>query len=111
MKKAKGVKRRKKVNKPCKYCATFLKSEVKRVETDRGSTAMGRICNVTGQEIQADTEACENFILGRSFWCNKEDNWIYIVACIHRRKREYPGCLRCKQGSAINKLYEEANAT
>ena len=37
------------------------------------------------------------------FWCYKSQQWLYTIACLARRKTQTEGCVRCRQGSGIEK--------
>ena len=43
----------------------------------------------------------DEVILKGRFWCNRNNQFIYAVACINRQDKQENGCLRCKQGQIV----------
>ena len=99
---------KKKPTKVCGYCQFFYLSEDKEmIEAQRGRIkryVQHRECSVTKSKVNKDTEACKKFQRAKYFWCKRENNWINMDVCLHRRKIEQEGCVRCRQGKYIEEV-------
>jgi len=106
----------------CKYCyywysakRTGYQDEEDENDTKKGRKAAGtRECTAAPKpkEISLNTESCENFKLYHNFWCNKNEHWKDIIACISAQESSkfmsvYILCKKCKQGIKI-KAYKES---
>ena len=76
----------------CHYCKTFQKvpSNLRRTEGRNGRKYYYRFCRKKGEEVQADSEVCKDFVPSPYFWCEKDSNWMHVIACLNR---DY----KCKQ--------------
>lgn len=110
----------------CKYCSnwysakrTGYQEEENEEDTKKSrKTAGTRNCLFSSKEITLKTESCENFVLYHNFWCNKNEHWKDINACISSQERSsfmsiYILCKKCEQGIKIKafKTWESQTAT
>ena len=73
----------------CHYCQTYqtVDDKLRRTQHRNGRKYHYRFCKKIGGEVQADTEPCEEFHPAKFFWCEKDENWMFIVACLNRNCR------------------------
>ena len=70
----------------CHYCKTFqnIESKLRRAEGRNGRKYYYRFCRKKGEEVQSDSEVCEHFRPAPYFWCEKDANWMHVIACLNR---------------------------
>lgn len=93
----------------CKYCLFFYKS-VERTGTE--AEGHKRFCRAADDWMEVYDDACVHFTPVEIFWCDKNQYWLKISVCIHRRKNtdkydKYAKCSRCNQRKIIDKILEE----
>lgn len=112
-----GIKMIKKRNtKVCYMCKEFLSSSTKSGE---------RLCRISKKGVVQESMACEDFILGKLFFCHKRNKFMDMIACWSIRKTKkgnygtkshsaehfaiiYQGCLNnCKQGQQVEYLFDQ----
>lgn len=64
-----------------------------------------RNCLKTKKEIDLKTKSCIHFKLCDNFWCDKNDHWNAIRACVSKQNKKIGDCNKCKQGKLIMKIY------
>jgi len=87
----------------CLYCAIFqaipevLRKWDKSEENKRKSE---RYCSYFGDYVKNDSPECDGFVLSDKFWCRTDYCWMYVSACINRRRKKF--CKKkCPQGKII----------
>jgi hypothetical protein len=91
----------------CKYCKLFQGSDDRRLIKDGTSLIDYRKCPKAKKEVSDLTEACDYFMLHKVFWCDGNECWINIEACVSRNKKGEEGCVRCRQGKTIREIEKE----
>lgn len=109
-------KRTNKSGKYCYMCGQFMDNPINRAGI--------KICRVTNRDCDTTTLACENFHMGKIFYCNKKGQWMDLKACFFIRKTKQANCgtpynshknflnlyqictHNCVQGQQIQHLYE-----
>lgn len=102
--------------KKCYMCQAFWDCPIK---------SNARYCRVTQQAINALSPACDEFVLGKIFYCKKLNKFMDLLACFFIRKTKKANCgtkthspinfntvyqhcaIRCKQGQEIETLMEQ----
>lgn len=107
---------KKRNTKVCYMCREFWDSPIK---------SGARMCRISKKEIAADSPACDDFCMGKLFFCGKRNKFMDMIACWSIRKTKkngcgtknhspehfaiiYQGCLiNCKQGKQIENLFDQ----
>ena len=77
----------------CPYCFYYF-HPVKR--KFKGNKEIRRFCGKKRKWLTSDSSTCNNFLLKLDFWCNKNNHWKKIVACLDQRQW-YDDCDNCRQ--------------
>ena len=90
----------------CRYCIHFQHAKW-RINPDGDDLPDGkkkkdvpqlRHCHHVNKYIKDTREKCEVFEPNKTFWCQINDNWMNVDACIHRRNSGLDDdCQNCKQ--------------
>jgi len=107
---------------PCKYCIYWREAkrfgfqdedeENESEKQTRRTTAGTRKCTPADKEVKLTDPSCPDFVMYHNFWCNKNEQWKHIYACISCQKKvfgEYefsPECKNCRQGILLWKFVE-----
>jgi hypothetical protein len=83
----------------CRYCGHFIDIPSEYRFTN------SRYCKTGGIEVDSDSEACKDFELSRTIWCQKNEQQTHPVACINRLKKN-PDCRGCEQGLELYRFQE-----
>ena len=79
----------------CQYCESYQSGVVRHrntiVEDGEKKIAM-RMCDTANCVMDARDKVCEEFEVASKFWCNKDQNWLYMTICIARQQKRYSGC-------------------
>lgn len=85
----------------CQYCDHFYKAQDRRLQKQNDKVIYSeRYCRLNQAYVTGDNKICDDFIITKSFWCNKEENWLDIIVCIHRQNKGY---CKCRQGKEVIK--------
>lgn len=87
----------------CKFCSKYYHLSVE----GRLNTSILRACTEGRRSVTVDSKRCSRFELTPYFYCNKNHQWVYVVACRSRIEKKYEGCGRCKTGKLIKELRKE----
>lgn len=72
----------------CHYCKTFQQSQRRKKELiskgNKKNWRYFRYCENVGGYIQGTNEPCEFFTPSKYFWCERDHNWMFVVACLNR---------------------------
>lgn len=95
----------------CQYCQKFEDSKLwEESRNGKGKIIyQTRYCPVKDDMIKGDDKSCYNFIFVPIFWCAKYDQRRYVTSCLHRIKKKFENCSKCKQGQIITKIYYAQN--
>ena len=71
----------------CHYCKIFYEVEEKhrRKESRHGKNFYYRFCRKIGKEVQSHDIPCKDFIPSKYIYCDKDHNWMFLVACLNRQ--------------------------
>ena len=72
----------------CEYCETYCLSTIRSTE--------GRYCSIIRENVVLTSAKCEKFKAYPFFWCRKNEQWLDLVVCSARQKKNEEGCRRCK---------------
>lgn len=67
------------------------------------------VCVHDGKEKHIGSPACSDFIMREFIWCNKNDQWLDVIACLSRQSKYREGCVRCRQGKHVEDAYYVAH--
>ena len=83
----------------CHYCDTFkrIPKSLRKMSGERDHKISLRYCRAVGKEVTSSTNACQHFSLTELLWCERHNQWIHIIACIHLHKTKAPQHQRCSQ--------------
>jgi hypothetical protein len=91
----------------CRYCIHYFEGELNKTEDERGYKKLSRTCPVISEEVTQDTKSCKEFTKVKIFYCDKDDNRLYMSVCVSRQNKNRRGCIKCKQGKIIRKIMDE----
>lgn len=87
----------------CEYCDTFQKSRVRNIEKSKsGQVAVHtRFCSFKGEHVDVHGEPCYDFHPHPYIWCRKNQEFVHILACLNRQRKEDPCSKKCKQKKEV----------
>lgn len=95
----------------CQYCIKFQDSQLhEESRNNKGKIIyQTRYCPTKDDMVKEDDKTCNDFTFVSIFWCDKYDQRRFVITCLHRIKKKFENCFKCKQGQIITKLYYEKN--
>lgn len=94
----------------CRYCTHWINADRNGYldQENEDGTKKQRIaegvrkCLISQSDVDRKTIACDDFVLHKSFWCNKGEHFLDIIVCISRQNKRQEGCCFCRQGTLIS---------
>lgn len=78
----------------CKYCFYYFKLVRRKYKQGKEDK---RLCGVSRKWIRGDeTPICSRFLLKPEFWCDRNNQWKKLAACLNNREIT-DDCLKCRQ--------------
>ena len=92
----------------CIYCYWWIHSPTIQKKSEGSTKIYSRQCPNRKKLINTDSLSCKYFD-PRTFWCNKNNMWIDIIACLARRRNipELQNWDRCKKCMQYDKEIKE----
>jgi hypothetical protein len=94
----------------CSYCSRFQNSKW-RIQPDADEEGKKKFaprlrhCNKIEKYIKGDREACDDLEPHHKFWCEKNNYWIAVEACLAKKTKGYDeDCGKCPQHKEIAEL-------
>jgi len=70
----------------CCYCKTWKEtgSKFRKKEFRGKKTIYSRFCKIVMRDVQGITDPCEHFRPAQWFWCDTDQCWMHVLACLNR---------------------------
>jgi len=88
----------------CSYCIIFCTSKNRVIRAGEGSLAFSRYCSMVEDRVIRGTKSCSSFIPYSYFWCDKQDYWMQMKACLSRDTCKGRLAKNCKQQHLIKRI-------
>lgn len=90
----------------CRYCMKFHLSELREnLRNSQGKLIhQTRYCPSADDMKQSKDPSCEHFSSVTTFWCDNNDQWLDLVVCRAKQRKECPECKKCNQKHIVNEL-------
>jgi len=86
----------------CGYCHEYRNSRI-----DRTNGEIQKYCKIKKEFVIISTGICREFVPNDYFFCEKNGYWLDLLQCIERGNRKKHGCITCKQGKLIRRIYSK----
>lgn len=92
----------------CQYCGRYQNSKWRiksEEESNKKYTPQERHCNIVNKYISGNREVCDHFEPYHLFWCNRNNFWQHVEACLARSKKGIDDlCFGCSQHRTIAEI-------
>ena len=85
----------------CEYCRIFHTCRDRKLTRSGSAVISERMCVYPNTYVTSDSTSCNEFTLSTFFWCGVDDNWMAILACANRQKKNL---CTCKKGKEVVEL-------
>ena len=86
----------------CVYCSIYRENKV-----DKTQLGIQKYCEVIKKFVTSDTGICKKFKPNTNFFCERSGYWLDMNQCNNRIDKRKNGCVTCKQGKIIRRIYNK----